>query len=52
MCLYFCLLEKVYVGYNGPYRFYFCKECIKSVEEAREASKIKRPTFQPVRPST
>lgn len=37
------LLEKVYIGHNGPYKFYFCTDCISSIEEAEEASKIKRP---------
>lgn len=40
------VLEKVYIGHNGPNKFYFCTDCIGSIEEAREASKIKRPKFQ------
>lgn len=37
------LLEKMYIGHNGPYRFYFCTDCVRSIEEAEENSKIKRP---------
>lgn len=40
------LCEKMYIGHNGPYRFFFCTDCMSSEEEAKEASKIRRPCFQ------
>lgn len=43
------IFEKMYIAYNGPYRWNFCTECIHSIEEAKEASLIKRPTFSPVK---
>lgn len=39
------LCEKMYIGHNGPYRFFFCTDCMKSEEEAKEASKIIRSYF-------
>lgn len=43
------IFEKMYIAHNGPYIWKFCTECIHSIEEAKEASLLKRPTFEPVR---
>lgn len=43
------IFEKIYIAHNGPYRWNFCTGCIHSIEEAKEASLIKRPTFDSVR---
>ncbi|MCI8361613.1 MAG: hypothetical protein HFJ41_00350 [Clostridia bacterium] len=43
------IFEKIYIAHNGPYRWNFCTGCIQSIEEAKEASLIKRPTFDSVR---
>lgn len=43
------IFEKMYIGHNGPYRWDFCTECIHSLEEAKEASLIRRPMFGTIR---
>lgn len=42
------LFEKMYIGHNGPYKWKFCTDCIHSIEEAKEASVVKRPMFAPI----
>ena len=43
------IFEKMYIGHNGPYKFFFCTECINSEEAAKEASLIKRPSFSSIK---
>ena len=37
------VLEKMYIGHNGPYKWDFCTECVHSLEEAKRESLVKRP---------
>lgn len=37
------ILEKMYIGHNGPYKMYFCTDCVHSLEEAKKESLFKRP---------
>ena len=46
------IFEKMYIDHNGMYRWNFCTECIHSIEEAKKASLINRPTFSPVKKSS
>lgn len=43
------MFEKMYIGHNGPCKFFFCTECINSEEAAKEASLIKRPSFSSIK---